>query len=138
VNIIPCHGLSPAEIDEIETSLYAFNSAATGRDDALAMGFVIRGEAGKLLAVIAGHSWAGIAEIEQLWVDSKHRSRGWARALLDAFVAEARSRCVRRIWVATFDFQAPRFYEKAGFVRSAELSEWPEGHTHIILSKALS
>jgi hypothetical protein len=33
--------------------------------------------------------------------------RGYARALLDAFVEEARVRGARRIWVAGYDFQAP-------------------------------
>jgi hypothetical protein len=40
--------------------------------------------------------------------------------LLNAFVAEARSRGVRQIWVASYDFQAAGRYEKAGFKRMAE------------------
>lgn len=121
MNIITCHGLSPAQIDEIENKLYAFNSAVIGRDDAHSIGFVIRNETGAMLAAIAAYSWAGIAEIKQLWIDSEHRARGWGRALLSAFIAEARTRGVRRVWVATFDFQAPRFYDEAGFVRTAEI-----------------
>ena len=54
--------MSPAQIDEIESKLDAFNSAVTGRDDAASIGFVIRDEAGAMLAAIAGYSWAGIAE----------------------------------------------------------------------------
>ena len=51
--------------------------------------------------------------------------------MLNAFVAEACSRGVRRIWVASYDFQAPGMYEKAGFKRMAEFGGWPEGHTHV-------
>jgi ribosomal protein S18 acetylase RimI-like enzyme len=54
--------------------------------------------------------------------------------LLNAFVAEARSRGVRQIWVASYDFQAPGMYEKAGFKRMAELEGWPEGHVNVTQS----
>src|SRR5262249_55638016 len=59
--------------------------------------------------------------------------RGYARALLNAFVTEARNRGVRRIWVASYDFQAPGMYEKAGFKRMAEFEGWPEGHSNVLL-----
>jgi hypothetical protein len=55
-----------------------------------------------------------------------------------AFVAEARSRSVRRIWVASYDSQAPEMYEKAGFKRMAEFEGWPEGHSNVVPCKTLS
>jgi ribosomal protein S18 acetylase RimI-like enzyme len=57
---------------------------------------------------------------------------------LNAFVVEARSRGVERIWVASYDFQAPEMYEKAGFKRMAEFEGWPEGHSNVVLCKTLS
>jgi ribosomal protein S18 acetylase RimI-like enzyme len=56
---------------------------------------------------------------------------------LNAFVTEARSRGVLQIWVASYDFQAPGMYEKAGFKRMAEFEGWPEGHTNVVLCKTL-
>jgi hypothetical protein len=44
---------------------------------------------------------------------------------------------LRRIWVASYDFQAPGMYEKAGFKRVAEFSGWPEGHSNVVLCKTL-
>jgi GNAT superfamily N-acetyltransferase len=136
--IQPRHDLSPIEIDVIEDHLYDHNRRATGRDDGEGLGFVIRDEAGRTIAVAAGSSWAGISELKQMWVDEVHRGRGYARQLLDAFVAEAARRGVRRIWVASYDFQAPGFYEKAGFKRMAEFSGWPEGYVNVVLCKTLS
>ena len=72
-----------------------------------------------------------------MWVDKAHRGRGHAWALLTAFVDEARKRGVRRIWVASYDFQAPAMYEKAGFKRLATFDGWPEGHVSVILCKHL-
>jgi ribosomal protein S18 acetylase RimI-like enzyme len=135
--IQPRHDLSPIALDAIEDSLYDHNRRATGRHDGQGLGFVIRDEAGRTIGVAAGYSWAGVSELKQMWVDEACRGRGYARALLDAFVAEAASRGVRRIWVASYDFQAPAMYEKAGFKRMAEFAGWPEGHTNVILCKTL-
>ena len=133
----PRHDLSPVESNAIEESLYSYNKRATGRDDGRGLCFVIRDETGRMIGAAAGYSWAGISELRQMWVDEAYRGRGYARQLLNAFVAEAVSRGVRRIWVSSHDFQAPALYEKAGFTRMAEFTGWPEGHSNIILCKTL-
>jgi GNAT superfamily N-acetyltransferase len=132
------HALSPNELDAIEGHLYRHNSHATGRHDGKGLGFVIRDELGQMIGVAAGYTWAGISELRQMWVDEGHRGRGYARALLNAFVTEARSRGVRRIWTASYDFQAPVMYEKAGFKRMAEFEGWPEGQINVVLCKTFS
>ena len=131
------HDLSPDELDAIEVHLYEHNRQATGRHDGLGLGFVIRDGAGEMIGAAAGYSWAGISELRHLWVDEAYRRRGYGRALLDAFVEETRGRGVRRIWVASYDFQAPAMYEKAGFKRMAEFEGWPEGHVNVVLCKTL-
>jgi ribosomal protein S18 acetylase RimI-like enzyme len=131
------HDLTPNELDAIEDRLYEHNSHATGRRDGQGLGFVIRGDAGQMIGTAAGYTWAGISELKQIWVDKAYRRRGYARALLDAFVEEARGRGARRIWVASYDFQAPGMYEKAGFKRMAEFDGWPEGHVNVVLCKTL-
>jgi ribosomal protein S18 acetylase RimI-like enzyme len=138
VHIEPRHDLSPNEVDAIEDRLYDHNSHATGRHDGQGLGFVIRDGAGHTSGVVAGYTWAGASELKHMWIDKAYRGRGYARALLNAFVAEACSRGVERIWVASYDFQAPEMYEKAGFKRMAEFEGWPEGHTNVILCKILS
>jgi GNAT superfamily N-acetyltransferase len=137
VAVEPRHDLSPDEIDAIEDHLYRHNSGATGRDDAQGLGFVIRDDTGQMIAAAAGYSWARTSELKQMWVDEAHRGRGHARALLDAFIDEACRRGVRRIWVQSHDFQAPAFYEKAGFERVAAFDGWPDGHSNVILRKTL-
>ena len=131
------HDLSPNEIDAIEDRLYEHNSRATGYLDGQGLGFVIRDDAGRLVGVAAGYTWGGVSELKQMWVDEAYRGRGCARALLNAFLTEAHNRGVRRIWVASYDFQAPEMYEKAGFKRMAEFEGWPEGHVNVLLCKTL-
>ena len=132
------HDLSPTELNALEERLHAENRRVTNRDDDRQLAFVIRNEAGDAIGVAAGYSWAGTSELTLMWIDEAHRGLGYARQLLDAFVSEAASRGVRRIWVSSHDFQAPALYEKAGFERVAELADWPEGHSNIILCKTIA
>src|SRR6201992_3135529 len=135
IQIEPRHDLSPNEVDAIEDRLYDHNTRATGRDDGQGLGFVIRDDVGQMIGVAAGYTWAGTSELKQMWVDKSYRGRGYARSLLNAFVAEASRRGVRRIWAASYDFQAPDMYEKAGFKRMAQFEDWPEGHINVVLCK---
>src|SRR5271165_2376033 len=90
--ILPRHDLSIAEIDHLEDRLYEHNHRAVGRDDGKRLGFVAVDPHGAQVGAIAGYSWAGIAEIKQLWVDETHRGIGLGRALLQAAVTEAGNR----------------------------------------------
>jgi len=116
----PQHDLSAIELDVIESNIYAYNRNAVGRDDARGLGFVIRDEAGRIVGVATGYSWAGTSELKQMWVDEAYRGRGYARELLNAFAV-----------------QAPGMYEKMGFVRVAEIADWPEGHSNAILCRTM-
>ena len=133
----PKHNATPLEIDAIEDELYAFNRVVTGRSDGEGLGFVLRDDEDRVVGAAFGYTWAGVSELKQMWVDETQRGRGCARELLDAFVAEAKRRGVKRIWVASYDFQAPAMYEKWGFRRMAEFEGWPDGHTNVILCKEL-
>src|SRR5262249_42843704 len=127
----------PAEVDALEDRLYEYNREATGRHDGMGLGFVLRDVEGRLIGAANGYTWAGISELRQLWVDAAYRGRGHGRALLQAFMAEAKRRGAARIWTSSYDFQAPALYEKMGFRRRAELAGFPEGHVSIILCKEL-
>ena len=52
--------------------------ARDGRD----LEFVIRDETGDVVGAALGYSWAGIAELRQLWVAKGYRGRGMGRSLL--------------------------------------------------------
>jgi ribosomal protein S18 acetylase RimI-like enzyme len=136
-NIQPRHDLSVTEINRLEDRLYDHNSRATGRADGKGLGFVAIDTQGVQIGAIAGYSWAGMSEIKQLWVDEAHRGLGLGRRLLEAAVAEAVVRGCHSVWVMSYDFQVPGLYEKCGFERVAELTDWPPGHTHLVLRRRL-
>lgn len=136
MNIAACHDLSITNIDRLEENLYGHNREATGHHDGQGLAFEALDAEGVQIGVIAGYTWARMAEIRQLWVDKIHRGHGLGRKLIDAAVGEARARGCHYVWATTHSFQAPGLYEKCGFQRAAELADWPPGHTKIILRRS--
>ena len=138
MTIRPCHDISAIEIDRLEHNLYTHNSQATGHRDGKGLAFKVLDANNVQIGAIAGYTWAGMAEIRQLWVDQDHRGQALARNLIEAAVAEAATRGCQVVWVTTHSFQAPGLYEQCGFQRIAELPDWPPGHTKIILRRSLA
>ncbi len=138
MNIRACHDLLITDIDRLEDSLYGHNCEATGHHDGQSLAFEALDAEGVQIGVIAGYTWARMAEIRQLWVEKIHRGHGWGRKLIEAAIAEAGMRDSCYVWVTTHSFQAPGLYEKCGFERVAELADWPPGHSKIILKFSLS
>lgn len=131
------HDFTPAQIEQLEERLYAHNTAATGYRDGLGLGFEVLDDDGAQIGAVAGHTWGGVAEIKQLWVDPAYRSLGLGLALLDAALAEARQRGCRQAFLMSYDFQAPGLYEKRGFKRLIEIADWPDGHINVLLGLRL-
>jgi len=136
-SIRPRHDFTALEIDALEDRLYEHNRAATGHDDGRGLGFEATDESGAQIGAVAGHTWGGVAYIGQMWVDPAHRGEGLGLALLDAALAEARSRGCRQMFLMTYDFQAPWLYKKRGFERLFEVPDWPRSHTHILMRLGL-
>lgn len=112
---------------DLEVQLYEFNAAATGAHDGADLGFSIE-EDGRLIGGLSGYTWAGIAEVRQLWVERAHRGQGLGEALMRAAIAAAQARGCRLMFLSTHSFQAPGFYEKLGFEVVATIPDKPLGH----------
>ena len=121
----------------MEDRLYEHNREATSHADGRGLGFEVVDEDGVQIGAIAGHTWGGVAEIAQMWVDPARRGGGLGLALLDAALAEAKARGCRQVFLMTYDFQAPWLYERRGFERVLEIPDWPLGHTHILMRLGL-
>lgn len=117
--------------------LYEFNAHATGIHDGVLLGASIESDAGDLVAGLSGHTWGGCCEITRLWVAPAQRGLGWGSALMRAAEAEAERRGCTQMVLSTHSFQAPRFYEKLGFVRIGAFPDYPRGHEQVFYLKAL-
>jgi GNAT superfamily N-acetyltransferase len=74
-----------------------------------------------LVAGLSGWTWGVAAGIAITWVRAASRGSGLGGELLAAFEGEARSRGCTHVFVTSFTFQAPAFYERHGYV---ELFRW--------------
>jgi GNAT superfamily N-acetyltransferase len=87
---------------------------------------------------LVGHTWAAWLHVTYLWVDERHRGRGLGSRLLARAERVARDRrgCAA-VRLETWDFQAPRFYEKQGYEVVCVIPDYPPGITEYTLTKRL-
>jgi GNAT superfamily N-acetyltransferase len=117
--------------------VYEFNAEATGYFDGRLLGERMRDEGGKVIAGFNGHTWGGCCVISHLWVHPLQRRRGLGRSLLQAAEQEAARRGCEQIVLSTHSFQAPGFYEQAGYAQRAVVHGEPKGHASILYAKPL-
>ena len=72
-----------------------------------------------------------------MYVREDLRGQGYGEKLLLRAEEEARSRGVKNVFLDTFSFQAPDFYQKLGYRVFGELVDFPPGHTRHYLTKRL-
>jgi ribosomal protein S18 acetylase RimI-like enzyme len=115
-----------------------FNVATTGISEWHQLTYVVRDEHGELSGGVDGWEWGGTCFVAGLWVREDCRRRGIGSALVTELEAEARRLGCHQIAVETHTFQAPAFYERRGFERVGEVTEYPRGHGFVLLAKPLS
>jgi len=98
----------------------------------------IKDNSGKIVAGLSGHTWGGTCRINHLWVDPGHRNHGLGHQLMAAAETHARERGCSQIVLSSHSFQAPRFYEKLGFIKIGEVADYPRGHSDLIFIKRLT
>jgi GNAT superfamily N-acetyltransferase len=111
------------ELDErLSNELDEVNAAAT-KDVAPSRELTVRilDGAGELAAGMSGWTWGVAAGIAMTWVREDTRGDGLGTTLLTNFEDEARARGCTHVFVTSFTFQAPGFYERHGY---REIFRW--------------
>jgi ribosomal protein S18 acetylase RimI-like enzyme len=121
---------------EIGKALRAHNRAAVADTGYRPLAVTIR-SGGKMVGGLVSEMFFGWMYVNMLWVSEKHRGKGWGRSLLETAEAEARKHGVRKVYLDSFSFQAPKFYQKLGYREFGRLSEFPSGHSRHWMTKAL-
>ena len=111
------------ELDQrLSDELDVVNAAATpGVAAARELTVQLLDESGELAAGLSGWTWGVAAGIGMTWVRADTRGAGLGGRLLAAFEGEARERGCTHVFVTSFTFQAPGFYERHGY---REIFRW--------------
>ena len=73
--------------------------------------------------------------VELLFIPPALRGQGMGRQLIAEAENVARQRNCRGMWLDTFSFQAPRFYEKLGFQLFGRIEDYPPGSSRSFYAK---
>lgn len=118
--------------------LRGFNRQHTGPPEFRPLALAARDEDGALIGGLVGETGWQWLHVSLLWVRDEHRGRGVGRRLLRAAEAEARERGCGFAYLDTFEFQAPRFYEREGYSVFGVQEGYPPGSRRYYLRKALT
>src|SRR5262245_60252644 len=125
-----------ADVNAVEARLFAYNAQIVGMGNAVPVAALARrGEA--LIGGATGFTLWGWLFINYLWVSDELRGLGLGTDLLGKAEAVARGRGCLAVWLYTFSFQSPGFYERLGYRQFGRLEDFPQGHARYFLWKPL-
>ena len=82
-------------------------------------------DSGELMAGLVAETFGNWLEIEYLFVKEDLRGQGIGSQLLQQAESEAKKRNCRYVFVNTYQFQAPAFYQKQGYKEVFSLKDYP-------------
>lgn len=105
-----------AEIDEImQQDLVAYESSHGVDVNYKRFSLVLRSETGDLLGVLNAFTAFSEIYVDDMWIHSAHRGKGYGRKLLQELEHLFEDKGFNNINLVTNAFNAPGFYEKCGF-----------------------
>jgi len=121
----------------LEDQINGHNMVRTGRRDFRPLAVYLRDEQGGIIAGLYGFTWSGWLEIKFVWVREDLLGRGHGRQLVEAAEAEALARGCERVWLESYTFQAPAFYQRLGYEVFGSLQDYPAPHGRVFLTRTL-
>ncbi len=114
-----------SDIDEIHNMLKSYNLSKREKSENIPLGVYYENEAGKKFAGLTGETFGNWLCIKYLFVSENLRNQGIGRKIVLSAENEARNRGCKYVFVDTFSFQAPAFYEKLGYRCVFSLTNYP-------------
>lgn len=114
-----------------------YNVQQTGDGDFQRLCFVLNAPDQEVVGGVLGELYWGWLHLDLLWVKEELRGRGYGHRLLTIVEDEACKRGAKHVYLDTFSFQAPEFYNRHGYQVFGELQDFPTGHQRYFLRKDL-
>lgn len=132
--------LNPPEDDRlaIQGPLRAHNFSQVGDAQAETLALLVHDDhTHQVIGGLYGRLFYRWLFIELLAIPEQVRGQGIGARLMAMAEDVAREKNCVGIWLDTFDFQAPGFYQQLGFAEFGHLEAFPPGHTRFFFQKRL-
>jgi len=127
-----------AERNAILQPLRAFNIANAGSTVPETFALLVRDEqTDAIIGGLYGKLFYRWMFIELLVVPEQTRGQGTGSRLMEMAEAHARAKDCVGIWLDTFSFQAPAFYQRHGYTEFGHIEDYPPTHTRHFFQKRL-
>lgn len=128
---------SASDFRAIFSALDAATAPVAGAIQLCPFALLLPDDSGAVIGGLWGHTAYSWLAIDMLVVPEPLRRQGIGSELVRAAEVIARERGCVGMQVASFDFQAPQFYQRLGFRVFGVQQNHPPGHRHVYLSKRL-
>jgi len=122
-------------IEQIEKEIFRFNFSRIGTYGYEPLSVTARDQNHNVIGSLIGTVGLNWLYIDILWVTEELRGTGLGTRLVKTAETEAKRRSCVGIYLYTYSFQNPQFYEKLGFVKFAALPDFPLGHEKYFMKK---
>jgi len=114
--------------------LAAYNESVAGPGRWGLLAVTVRRQDDAVVGGLWGRTGYGFLFVELLALGPA-KGLGLGREVMALAEAEARRRGLLGMWLDTWTFQAPGFYQKLGFTECGRIPEYPPGHDRIFYMK---
>ena len=136
-NIISVDKPDDSVWDVVGWGIHNYNLQQTGDTKSQQLCFVLRTPNNEVVGGLIGKTYWNWLYIDLLFVKEELRGFGYGHRLLEIAEDEARERGATNVYLDTFSFQAPDFYQQHGYRVFGELKDFPPGHQRYFFTKQL-
>ena len=120
-----CDQISPEERLTVYQKLLAYNLAHLEHKAPQDLGIFLEDARKNMIGALLGVTHGNWLKVDYLWVETAFRGKKLGSQLLKRAETTAVLRGCKQVFLDTFDFQAPHFYEKMGYKQAFVLNEYP-------------
>ena len=113
------------KVQEIGNLIRSYNRSKREAAESEPLNLYVEDDSGELLAGLVAETFGNWLEIEYLFVKEDLRGQGIGSQLLQQAEIEAKKRNCRYVFVNTYQFQAPAFYQKHGYKEVFTMKNYP-------------
>ncbi len=114
------------DIQTIRNGLVAYNEPYFQGLDENEFIYFFRGEREDIQGGMTGSLFNKALFVRFFWISEKVRGKGLGKELMQNLESDMRARGVKTICLDTYTFQAPKFYQDAGFKEVGRYIDYPQ------------